>query len=233
MLRDSIIVSWLAQVAALSVLDLKWDTTSSAGDDRNSVVDGFGISSGIAVNPREKAAKKSSSGATTTQKPVTCPYPNATTSRLHVFNCNKDLPVQIISARVVNARTNAIIYPLSNKQPMVLVVNIHTKDVIITDEQFMIYISEWGPDANGECVWKLIDTHGAFDNFNGCAFAHDCPVPKGSSQVRIPLHLERFNTVISQLKSGSVYQLELHIINTSNRKQIAEVGCAVAQGRLA
>jgi len=198
-----------------------------------SVVDGFGISSGINVDPGKAKAAKKSSYAATTQKPVTCPYPNATANRLHVFNCNKDLPVQIISARVVNARTNAIIYPLSSKQPMVLVVNIHTRDISITDEQFMIYLSEWGPDASGTCVWKPIDTRGAFDNFNGCAFAHDCPVPKGSSQVRIPLHLERFNAVIQQLTSGSAYQLELHIIDTSNRRQIAEVGCAVAQGRLA
>jgi len=199
------------------------------------VVDGFGISSGINVDPKAASRVKGGKYAvTTTQKPVTCSFPNATTSKLHVFNCNKDLPVQIISARVVNARTNTAVYPLNNKQPMVLVVNIHNKSpVTITDEQFMIFLSEWGPNKSGKCVWKPIDTHGAFDNFNGCAFAHDCPVPKGSSQVRIPLHLERFQSVINDLKSGYVYQLELHIINTSNRKQITEVGCAFSQGRVA
>lgn len=196
------------------------DSSVNAGSDSNDK--GFGIGSSIGVN--QKAAHK--------KKPaVHCGFPNGTATHLKVFDCDPSLPLQITSLKVVNAKTNATIYPLRLGPPIAIDLKLFNHGDVIETDNLNITLSEYGPGDDGKCVFNELPTSGALENLDGCDLAHDCPIPQGESSARIPFHLDQFSDVIGQLKRNKVYQLEINILDSA-QDEPTKVGCIITQGRV-
>jgi len=184
------------------------------------------------------AAEGSQQNSTSTPPMVAagnCPFPNGTESKAHFFNCDKAASLLFARARVVSDKPNdpnRPQYPLGSEIPVVLELALVNKGTVITNSQLNIQISEWDRNHAGHCAWVPISSQGVFNNLNGCALTHHCPLGRGPQSMRVPLDLRRFFPLIATLKDGHAYQLRIEVVDTSNPRHAHTVGCVFSQARV-
>lgn len=146
-----------------------------------------------------------------------CPYPNGTDNKIHVYNCGdsklasykfeftKRFPAWplIVKDAIVYDSNNKTMYPIDPRKPMVLDLVSVNNGVVYTDNKVHVKIYDYTPDwITGDCKWSEFPTFGLLNNIDGCDFAHNCPLQTGDLNLLLSLDLSQFSVIVNSLTAG-------------------------------
>uniref|UniRef100_A0A0N4Z9X3 ML domain-containing protein n=1 Tax=Parastrongyloides trichosuri TaxID=131310 RepID=A0A0N4Z9X3_PARTI len=163
-----------------------------------------------------------------------CGFPNGTDTGIHIFNCNSrlDMSIKIINGKLVS-KTGEIIYPIDPRISMILHLEAQNNGVQINNNRVNVKIYEYTNYwLSNKCKWIDVPTFGLLNNIDGCKYSHNCPLKKGKIDVKIPLDLSPYSSIIDLLASRKAYQIDVKMYNYNyNDTKHEEFACASTQLR--
>jgi hypothetical protein len=204
-----------------------------------------GASSSLSVDPEtpskegEKPNDKSTKpGSSTPPCPAHHAFPNGTRTRLAFFDCERNLPIHVLFAKIVNSKTKAPVYPYDKNIEQDLILHLTNKGPPINASKINIHIYEWSGNTSAAtfrlddegCRWNEVNVPNRaklLDNLDGCSLIDKCPLDRHLSIVKVPIS-QTFGQVIDQLDGGDIYQTVIRI--TAPDVPHEPLGCIVIQG---
>jgi hypothetical protein len=161
-----------------------------------------------------------------------CGFPNGTETNIHTYNCDGSQSIQILGSKILNAQTNASMYPIDVRKDIIIDLNATNNGIIYNDNKVNVQLKEYKTNwLTGKCEWSTIPTFGLLDGIDGCNYAHNCPLKTGSLDLRLPLDLSKFSAIINLIAGKNPYQVEIRMYDNNKGSQKEEISCVVAQLR--
>uniref|UniRef100_A0A0N5A4Q9 ML domain-containing protein n=1 Tax=Parastrongyloides trichosuri TaxID=131310 RepID=A0A0N5A4Q9_PARTI len=162
-----------------------------------------------------------------------CPFPNGTETAIHAFNCdNSAMPMLVKTAEILDGSGN-VVYPIDPRKDIIIALTAINNGLVYNDNRVRVKISEYTTNwLTGECGWVEIPTFGLLNNIDGCSYAHNCPLVKGNLDLRLPINLSGFSSIINAIAGKNPYQIEIRMQDyNEGDTQHEEFSCVVTQLR--
>uniref|UniRef100_A0A0N5B6M8 ML domain-containing protein n=1 Tax=Strongyloides papillosus TaxID=174720 RepID=A0A0N5B6M8_STREA len=161
-----------------------------------------------------------------------CPFPNATDTAIHFFNCDSNMPLTMISGKI-KTESGQEMYPIDPTKPMTLELTAQNNGVQINDNHVKVNIYEYTTNwLTGKCSWVEVPTFGLISNIDGCEYAHNCPLVKGPLVLSLPLDLSGYSSIIELIAGKNPYQLVIRMYNyNEGDSKHEEFACVTSQLR--
>uniref|UniRef100_A0A0N5A815 ML domain-containing protein n=1 Tax=Syphacia muris TaxID=451379 RepID=A0A0N5A815_9BILA len=140
----------------------------------------------------------------------------------------------IVTASKVLNKDDIEMYPIDFKAPMTIELTAVNNGDVYQDNKVDVHLSQYTTGwLASKCEWKEVPTFGLLSNIDGCSYAKNCPLEKGNLDLRLPLDMTSFSTIINALLGDHPYQLSIHMKNYNpGVEKHEEIACVTAQMKI-